>query len=121
MSEITSDGYEDIGEYIKDNWKILKFFYDNSPKLSFVIGNDLRISREKREGKIIINALFRGSDSDISILLPLSLNKVELYKEGSDKALISESFSQVNINNANDIFYFYWEIQIPNITEGGAM
>lgn len=118
MSEITQQGYDDIINYIMANWKILKFYDGNSLKLTYNISQEQRIGISKNDGKIIISALLRGSDSDISPLLPLSLSRVALCKETSNDVMIFETFNTVSINSTNDVFYFKLEIQVPQ--EGGA-
>jgi len=118
MSEITQQGYDEIINYIMTNWKIIKF-YDagNNLKLSYNISQEQRIGVSKNEGKIIITALLKGSDSDISPLLPLTLSRIALFKENSNDAMIFETFNPVTINSTNDVFYFKLEIQVPQ--EGG--
>jgi len=116
MADITSAGYDDIRAYIKNNWKIIKLYDSgNNEKISLEIGVDNRIGVSWTAGssKIIYTLLLKGSDSDISPLLPLTLAGIGIFKNGVNSALVYEIFAPQTISSTNDVLYLTLELQIP--------
>ncbi len=118
MSEITLVGYEDLRNYILSNWKTVRLMDSNNNEiLTLIGGNDAEISISKSGNKILYNIVFSGQK--IANLLPKTVAKIGVYKDGGDVVILEALSSPLQIQATSDVVYITLELSIPNL--GGAM
>lgn len=105
MAEVTSYAYQDLRSYIQSNWKYIELQKPDGTAIIRKDTNDSRVTWNHTAGSQTLELKFvvKGSDSDLSSLLPLTFGKSAIFKVSSGgDSFSTESFTSFTMSSAND-------------------
>lgn len=120
MSEINTNGYQELRDYIQANWKYLEL-RDGSgnPIVRLQAGVDPRVTWTHNAGAQVLEltAVIKGSDSDIGAL-PRTFASSAVFKVAANGSAFSvEAFSSsFTIATVDDQLTVKHRIQVPKVS-----
>jgi len=116
MSVVQNAGYQDIRNYIQDNWKYIELRDENQdPVLRIGIG-DSRVTWTHTAGAqtLEMTCVIKGSDSDVKNLLPKTFAGAALFKvESEGSAMSEEEFTNFTMSSESDQLTIIYQLEVP--------
>lgn len=116
MAEVTEPGYQDLRDYIEANWDYMEPYDDNQNAILRIDVSDGRLQWTHTAGSqtLVLEGVFQGSDSDIS--LPQTFSGSRIFDVGTDgDAYSDESFTNFTMEDDNDQITIEHEIEVPEV------
>lgn len=116
MAEVTTEAYQDLRDYIEDNWDYIEFRDDADNPVVRLGVSDPRIEWSHTAGdqELEITAVLRGDDGDITT--PQTISKSLIFKQdtGGDPLSVEE-LTEFTIEQDDDELTVKHKIQVPQI------
>jgi len=114
--ELPSAGYQDIRDYVEDNWIYISLEDDTGSEIFRISTADSRVSwihtAESQELQLQVN--ITGSDSEFT--LPQKFSSSALYKVSSGGNILSEEgFTTTTLETTADTLTITHNVQIPQL------
>lgn len=119
MSVVQNAGYQDIRDYIQDNWKYIELRdEDQNPVLRIGI-EDSRVTWTHTAGDqtLEMTCVIKGSDSDVADLLPQKFAGAALFKvESGGSAMSEEEFTTFTMSSESDQLTIVYQLEVPQVS-----
>lgn len=119
MSVVQNAGYQDIRDYIQDNWKYIELRNESqNPVLRIGIG-DPRVTWTHTAGAqtLEMTCVIRGNDPDVVSLLPQTFAGAALFKVASGgSAMSAEEFTNFTMSSASDQLTIIYQLEVPQVS-----
>ncbi len=118
MSAISSEGYQNLRDYVQANWKYIEFRDASANPILRIGVGDSRVTWTHTPGAqtLELTAVIKGSDSDVSGLLPKTFASAAIFSVASGgTALSSEAFSNFTMSVSSDQMTVQYQIEVPQV------
>lgn len=118
MAEFSSAGYQAVRDDIQANWSYVELRDNTGTPIIRIPGTDPRLSWTHTAGAQTLKrqALIKGSDSDISSLLPKTFASMALFNVASGgNALAVESFTNFTMESTSDQLTVVMNMEVPKV------
>lgn len=114
MTEITTNAYADLRNYILNNWNYIELQDDQSNPILRLSSADSRVTSTIEGNNVKITVVVKGSDADITT--PITFSKSVIYNVATDGSPFSiESFTPFTMQSENDELTVIHTIQVPQV------
>lgn len=114
MSEITSQAYADIRNYIKESWQYIELQDEAGNPIVRLSPADSRVTSIIEGNNVKITVVVKGSDSDITA--PSTFAKSVIYNVTTGgEPYSTESFTPFTIETDQDELTVIHTIQVPQV------
>ena len=115
--EIQTKGYEDLRQYIKDNWEYISLRDEDDTEVVRLDPSDERVEWKDfdvEDQELVLEVTVRGDDGDIPT--PTTFKYSELYKTGSGGDTLSRrEITETAVEEDDDEMTIRHAIQVPKV------
>lgn len=116
MAEITLQAYQDLRDYIENNWKYIELRDDENTSILRISTSDDRVTWTHTENAqtLELTCVISGDDADIT--LPQTFASSAIYKVATGgNAFSVETFTAFSMQNEADQLTIKHKIQVPQV------
>lgn len=116
MAEITQEAYQDLRDYVQENWRYIELGDENDAPILRLSTTDSRVqwAHEAGSGELQLQVTIKGTDGDIAF--PTTFASSSIYNvEAGGKAFSKENFNSFTVETENDELTVVHSIQIPQM------
>ena len=116
MSQFDNAGFDDLRNYIENNWNWLSLRDSSGSEVTRIdVNSDGRVSWSgSNSNPMTLSGTFTGGDGDIA--QATTYTEARLYKtSGSSTSMASESFTDATIEASVDELTISIDVEIPNL------
>lgn len=115
MTQLATDGFEDIRSYIQTNWPFIAIVDANGNEVTRIdVPNDARASWSSGSSTNPLEATITLTGSDSDITLPVTIDTTESYKSsGATTVMGSDTFADATLQNSGDELTITHQISLP--------
>ncbi|WP_003545437.1 hypothetical protein [Desulfotomaculum nigrificans] len=116
MAEITASAYQNLRDYIQNNWKYIELRDDTNTPIFRIDTSDPRVTWTHTAGAnpLELTCVISGSDTDITLPKTFASSAIYNVATGGD-AFSIETFTPFTMTNTADQLIIKHQIQVPQI------
>ena len=118
MAEFSSAGYQSVRDLIQANWTFIEVRDNTGTAIVRLPGTDPRVTWTHTAGAQTLKrqVVIKGSDSDISSLLPKTFGSVAIFSVASGgDVLASETFTNFTMESTSDQITLVLNMEVPKV------